>query len=67
MFKAPKPVAPVVVDPPKVDDPSIQAGVEAERLRRQKAQGRQSTLVSSLSGALDDSGTTSRKTTLLGG
>ncbi len=67
LFGKPKMPKPVVVQPPKVSDEAIQAEAAAERLRRQKAQGRQSTLVSSLADATEDVQASVRKSTLLGG
>lgn len=67
IFGSPKMPTPVVVEPPKVDDTAIQTEASAERLRRQKAQGRQSTLVSSIADASEDSMASVRKSTLLGG
>lgn len=63
----PKMPAPVIVEQPKASDTGIQSEAAAERLRRQKAQGRQSTLVSSLADATEDVQASVRKSTLLGG
>lgn len=67
LFSAPKPPKPAVIAPPKPDDSVIQTEAAAERLRRQKAQGRQSTLVSSIADSSEDAQASVRKSTLLGG
>jgi len=66
-FSKPKMPKPVVVEPPKVTDPNIQSEAAAERLRRQKAKGRESTLVSSLADAVEDVKSGTSKSSLLGG
>lgn len=65
-FLAPKTKMPEPPPPVTADSAAVQDGVTQERVRRQKAMGRQSTILSGDLGAPDASAATAR-TTLLGG
>jgi hypothetical protein len=63
-FTTPKMPAPQIIQAPVAGEDT--AALEADRKRRALAQGSTGNIASSLSGAVSDAGTTSRKT-LLGG
>lgn len=64
VFNAPKPPPPVAPPPTKADVPSDV--LTEDRLRRQKAYGRSSNIVSSLADQVTDTQSSSRISTLLG-
>lgn len=61
-----KPKMPAPPPPVTADSADVQTGVTQERLRRQKAMGRQSTILSGNLGA-SDAGAVTQRSTLLGG
>lgn len=65
LFKSPKPPAPPA-PPPSPVEKDIEQPLTEDRLRRQKAAGRQGNIISSLSDAVEDQAVTSRISRLLG-
>jgi hypothetical protein len=65
LFSKPKPMAPP--PPPTVDSAAVNTAATAERLRRQKASGRESTILSGNLGATTDAASSTQRSTLLGG
>ena len=71
IFSAPKVATPQVVSSPAIDtslsDKESQDALTEERKRRAAATGSSGNIVSSLTKAVDDLSSTSKKSTLLGG
>jgi hypothetical protein len=65
-FKPPKPPPPPVLPPPPTEADVDQDALTEERTRRQRASGRQSNIVSSLRGSVEDAQSGTRISKLLG-
>ena len=67
LFAKPKMPKPQVVQQPNVNDTANQEALLLERKRRASATGSSGNITSSLVGALEDSQSRTRRSTLLGG